>query len=474
MVTRKPRTASILVALVFTLSSVLLTVYVWTRFGGTVPLASKGYEFNARFSNAADLVAGNDVRISGVDVGKVTAVRAVGGDTLATIQVKRRFAPIPADSRAILRIKTLLGEVFVDLSPGTASAPKLLDGGTLPSSQVAPTQPLDRVLSLLDARTQRNLNGLLGGISTGVSGQGAAAFNAALGTAEAATAQLDSLAQVLDGERGSVTGVVRDTGAVLRAVGARQAELRALVTAGDKVLSTTAARNRAVTSTVDALAPLLPQLRTTLDTVEHSLTLADPTLATLVPVAPLLAPTLTDLERVGPAARALLRQAGPLIDVARTTLPALGKATAAIGPALHAILPVGDQLAPEVALAQNYTPEVLATMGNVAALAAATSPGPSGAQQHYLRVVPVLGTDLPFGQPTRPPNNRHNAYHAPGEMSQLASGGLLASDCSGAGGSAGFSVIGVSAAAPCKVQPGWTFGGWTRYFPHVAAAPAPK
>src|SRR5581483_4632389 len=95
---------------------------------------------------AADLVAGDDVRISGIDVGKVVTVTNSLGSTLATLQLQRQFAPLAANARAILRLKTLLGEVFVDLSPGSDGAPKLRDGGTLPSSQVEPTQPLDKVL----------------------------------------------------------------------------------------------------------------------------------------------------------------------------------------------------------------------------------------------------------------------------------------------------------------------------------------
>ena len=90
---------------------------------------------------------------------------------------------------------------------------------------------------------------------------------------------------------------MRDTGVVLRSVSARQSALQQLVTAGERVFATTAARNRDLTATVNALAPLLPALRTTLDGAHHALALADPTIRTLLPVAPLVAPTLARADQ---------------------------------------------------------------------------------------------------------------------------------------------------------------------------------
>ena len=56
------------------------------------------------------------------------------------MNLKQRYAPIPADTRAIVRLKTLLGEAYVELSTGTHSGPQLPDGGTIARSQVESTQ----------------------------------------------------------------------------------------------------------------------------------------------------------------------------------------------------------------------------------------------------------------------------------------------------------------------------------------------
>jgi virulence factor Mce-like protein len=445
-------------------------IFVWTQFGGAIPFAAQGYRFQIRFTNAANLVPGDDVRISGIDVGKVVAVKNSGETTLATLQLQRRYAPIRSDAHAILRLKTLLGEVFVALSPGSRLARALPDGGMLPSTQVEATQPLDKVLDTLTPRTQHNLDNLLSGISTGLSGRGAS-LNAALGNAAVSTADLDQLAGLLDSERGSVQGLVRDTGTVLSAVSARQNDLRSLVTAGDQVLATTSARSRQLSATVNALAPLLPALRTTLDKIHGALALADPSFRALLPVAPLVAPELAGLIKLGPPARALLRQAAPLIDASRVALPLLTRVSTTLRSLLHVVLPVGEQLAPMVALVKDYAPELIDDMGELAATTSASGLGAGGVLRRYARVQPVFSNQLVYGVTSRPPGLRHDAYHPPDALSELANGGLESSDCANVG-RPGLPTLG--GAPPCKLQPGWKFQGPVRFYPHVKPAPAPK
>ena len=61
---------------------------------------------------------------------------------------------MPQDSRAILRQKTLLGETYVELTPGTKAAPKIPEGGRLETAQVAPTVELDEIFRAFDKKTR--------------------------------------------------------------------------------------------------------------------------------------------------------------------------------------------------------------------------------------------------------------------------------------------------------------------------------
>ena len=65
--------------------------------------------------------------------------------------------PRPADTHAILRAKTLLGETYVELSPGNPNGPKIPDGGSIPQAQVSPTVQLDQIFSTFDPATRTAL-----------------------------------------------------------------------------------------------------------------------------------------------------------------------------------------------------------------------------------------------------------------------------------------------------------------------------
>ena len=97
------------------------------------------------------------MRISGVKVGKVKTkeLDRAATRTEVVLEIEPRYAPLPADTRAILRQKTLLGETYVELTPGTRAAATIDDGGTLARGQVADTVELDeifRVVRQADAR----------------------------------------------------------------------------------------------------------------------------------------------------------------------------------------------------------------------------------------------------------------------------------------------------------------------------------
>src|SRR5919199_767092 len=125
-----PAIGRILVAIGFALSCFGLILFLWIAFGGPIPLKSKSYEITAYFPEATQLAKESDVRIGGVSVGKVKSIelapedkRVQGADTTqATIEIEPQFAPISSDARAILRQKTLLGETYIEITPGSQNA----------------------------------------------------------------------------------------------------------------------------------------------------------------------------------------------------------------------------------------------------------------------------------------------------------------------------------------------------------------
>src|SRR5689334_13729732 len=119
----------------FAASCFAILLYLWLTFGGSVPLAPKGYRIDVSFPEATTLAEENNA-------------------TRVTLEIDPKYAPLPMDTRAILRQKTLLGETYVELTPGSASAPRIKDGGTLPIGQVAKTVELDEIFRSFDKPTR--------------------------------------------------------------------------------------------------------------------------------------------------------------------------------------------------------------------------------------------------------------------------------------------------------------------------------
>jgi phospholipid/cholesterol/gamma-HCH transport system substrate-binding protein len=479
MVTQAPKRSAIAVAVAFALSCVGLIIFVWTQFGGTIPLAPQGYRIKALFSETGLLVPGADVRIAGVDIGRVADVQARGTNSLVTMDIEQQYAPIPRDTRAVLRQKTLLGEAYVMLSTGNRSGPKLADEGTIPNSQVQPSQQLDQVLNSFDTATQHNLQSLLLGFGDALKGRGQY-LNDSFGNFDPAVGELSAVVDILNQQQGDLRSLIRGGSSVLGTLASRRADLQSLITAGNSVMSATAQRNAQLTATVNALSPFLTQLRSTLGTLNTSLGFARPSLDALTPVAPLLTPALRGLVSLSGPALQLLASAPAVLRQALVTLPAIRRFTLAFRPGVHALLGAAEQLAPVISLVAEYRQELLAGMANLAAVLEATAPAntPAGAVPanlpagvaHYIRALITLGSDSVYGQTKRSPGERSNAYYAPGGLAGIGQGGMLSSSCSNTGNPAQFPVA--VANVPCRLQPGYPYGHGIpkAYYPRVRRA----
>jgi phospholipid/cholesterol/gamma-HCH transport system substrate-binding protein len=470
MESRPPSLGAVMAAVLFALSCFGATLFVWRSFGGPTPLAPQGYRFHASFDQAATLTPNAQVRIAGVPVGKVIKVTPEGLRTDAEIELERKYAPVPMDARVILRSKTLLGETFVELTPGDRGARKLPEGSRLPVRQVGETQGLDQVLSAFDEPTRRSFKRFLADFSAALDGRGEDLSNG-LASSSLAARELTDVMVALDAEQESVRGLVRDTGTVLRALGRRQADLQGLITAGEQVFSATAARNRELTETTRALPPFLAELRATLRSVEAASADAAPTLRALRPVAPLLAPGLRAASRLAPDLQALFRGIPAVQRAAKTGLPATVRIVNSSRPLLDVVYRAARDAAPIVDYFYQYRKDIVASFANVAAATNATAPAADGTPLHYLRVLIPFNNEQPVGQAQRQPTNRHNAYLAPGAQENYLHGGLRAFDCGNLSNPAtipGFPPG--TGAPPCLVQAPWKFRGATRAFPHVERA----
>src|SRR4051794_30029398 len=98
--------------IVFALSCFGLVIFLWLSFGGPIPLKPQQYRLTVDVPEAATLANEADVRMSGINIGKVKskALDKGGVATKVTLDIDPKIDPLPKDTKFILRKKKLLGE----------------------------------------------------------------------------------------------------------------------------------------------------------------------------------------------------------------------------------------------------------------------------------------------------------------------------------------------------------------------------
>ncbi len=117
-----PSPARLGAMVVFALSCFGLLLFLWLSFGGPVPLKPKGYRLQVAFPEAATLGVEADVRVAGVSVGRVVRKELGGQPDARDARARPPLRAAQGDARAMLREKTLLGETYVELTPGKRRA----------------------------------------------------------------------------------------------------------------------------------------------------------------------------------------------------------------------------------------------------------------------------------------------------------------------------------------------------------------
>jgi phospholipid/cholesterol/gamma-HCH transport system substrate-binding protein len=465
MAKRAPGAGGLIAVLGFAFSCVGLLIYLWHSFGGPIPLEPQGYRFTALYRDATQLIAQTDVRMAGVDVGHVVSSTQDGELTRAEIEIDPADAPIPADTRTVLRRKTLLGEPFIQLIPGTPEdqgGTMLAEGGQLPLGQTEPSVDLDEALRAFNPPTRRDLRLIFSELALGTKDQGSA-LNGALGNLRPTTEAGADVLGTLASQHQAVHSLIRDSGATLQALSERKGDLRNLLDAGNRVLATTGARDRELSQTVKLLPAALDQLRPTLALAQDVGTHAAPLLRELSPASRQLAPTLSDLHAVAPDVEGLMHDLGPLLDAAPAGIPAFTHTLAAARPLVRELRPAIQDAVPTVQWLIPYKREIAAWLTKLGT-ATESSAGTDG--RHILRVMIPFnqeGLGIYAGKPLG--TNRHNAYSKPGYLDDVGRPFAKAFDCANASGpELGF-------APPCVEQGPFAFNGTLSDFPQVHRAP---
>jgi phospholipid/cholesterol/gamma-HCH transport system substrate-binding protein len=484
-----PTLGRLLVMAGFALSCFGLLLFLWLAFGGPIPLKPKGYRFHASFGEATQLAKEADVRISGVSVGKVKDIETdkQSGRSDATIELQPGYAPLPKDTKAILRQKTLLGETYVELTPGTKSRGTIPEDGHLAAAQVSPTVELDEIFRAFDAKTRQAFQTWMEAQAAGIKGRGRD-INDALGNLAPFATDTSHILRILNSQEGAVRQLVANTGDVFNALSERQGQLGGLITNSNRVFQATASRNQQLEATFRALPTFEQESTKTLKRLTAFSNNANPLVTQLRPAARQLSPTLKSLSALAPDAKKLFKAIDPLVTASKAGLPATQRFLDELHPLLADFDPVLRQVNPILEGVGAYKSELTAFFANtVGATQAYTIPKP-GVQLHYLRTMNPVNPENFAVYPRRIGSNRPNPYAFPRNFDNLPQGmpqyetrqcgrgtptivnpllDILPQDLQNRIEKYAFAANSQIPAPPCKQQPPFTFQGETSQFPHV-------
>ncbi|MEA2390115.1 MAG: phospholipid/cholesterol/gamma-HCH transport system substrate-binding protein [Solirubrobacteraceae bacterium] len=423
-----PSVTRILTMVLFALSCFGLLLFLWLSFGGSVPLKAQGYRFKVSFPEATQLALQADVRVAGVSVGKVVnkTLDSQGNRTIATIEIKPQYAPIHKDAQAILRQKTLLGETYVELTPGTRGTKQhpndLAEGGLLARTNVKPTVELDEIFQALDPRTRNAFQVWQQSLAQAVRGNDQN-LNSALGNLPSFVSDATQLTRVLDVQHVALRKLVSNTGVVFNALARNQGQLRALIVNSANVFGETASKARELAETFQIFPTFLDESKITLARLRTFALDTDPLIRDLRPVAHDLVPTVHAVRLLAPDLRSFFIHLDSLIRVSRTGLPALRDILRGAKPLLAQLGPFLEQLNPIlVYLEQNQHRVADFLSEGATGLAAKTDslnptglkcPDKPGVCGHYLRQFGPVGPESLGLYGARDAGNRGNAYLPP-------------------------------------------------------------
>jgi len=317
-------------------------------------LGSDFVDYKAEFSTGKSLTPGQGqtVDIAGVSVGEIGDVELHNGRALVTMKIRAKYTPIFKDATALLRPKTGLEDMVVELTPGSRSAGKADPGYVIPVRNTLPDVKLDEILAQLDSDTRDYLKLLVAGAGQGLRGNGRRLAND-FRRFDPTARDLAKLTGRLATRRVHIRQAIHNFGVVVKALGDKDKQLTELVGSSNVVFRTLAHEDARLR---DALVRLPPTLRTTRIALGKADTLAQelgPTLQGLRPAARALAPSLRQtrpfLRITTPIIRDQLR---PFARDARPTVRALRPAArdlASAIPNLTRTLKVANYLLDELA-----------------------------------------------------------------------------------------------------------------------------
>ena len=286
----------------------VVSAYILENQRFRFPFTEAPLRLQAELENAQAVTPGQGqtVDVAGVKVGRIADVKLRNGRAIVGLDIFPRFKDlIREDASALLRPRTGLKDMFLQVDPGTRDAPVAKKNFTIPVSRTMTDVDLDEILASLDADTRDYLQLLLHGTARGLEGRGgdlAELFRRFGPTMR----DLRRVNQAVAKEREALKDAIHGLSELTEELGGKDEELAELVDSSAAVFEAFASEDRNVSASVDRLPGAL---RATTSAMGQVRRLADE----LGPASEALTPTFQQLARTNRAVTPVARRLTPVL-----------------------------------------------------------------------------------------------------------------------------------------------------------------
>ncbi len=289
--------------------AIVVIGYILAKQGVRFPFVqSSPYTVNAEFSTAQAVTPGQgqSVNVSGVKVGDISGVQLKNGYAIVQMAIQPQFNHlIHKNATALLRPKTGLQDMFVELNPGTKSAPLIKPGYTIPLQNTDPEINLDEVTSSLDADTRQYLALLVNGAGQGLN-HNSSQLAQVLKRFEPTHQDLARLNGALAVRGSDLSQLINSLQRLNTSLAAKKTQITQLIDSSSRVFGALASEEGNISRSVALLPSTLQQTAITLAKVQRFAQLLGPTATKLLPAA-------TALPAANRALAALAKPAAPIV-----------------------------------------------------------------------------------------------------------------------------------------------------------------
>ncbi len=237
-----------------------------------IPLIEdKPVKMQAEFADAQAVVPGQgqSVRVAGVQIGKIGDVELEDGLAVVTMNIEQKYAPlVRQDATALLRPRTGLKDMFIELDPGSKATPELGENGRIPVQNTAPDIDPDEILSALDTDTRAYLQLLVNGAGKGAQEQRRAAPRRLQALRAAPPRSRGGPGRVRLSTRGPGP-LIHNYGELTTELADNDQDLTRLVNSSNEVFEAFASEDENISETVSRLPSALTQTEETLTKVDR-------------------------------------------------------------------------------------------------------------------------------------------------------------------------------------------------------------